>query len=345
MRKKTGALLLTATLMVSMTTACGAYRDNNKVDQYRTRNISEPAPYLNQSRPYSTPYGSRSFTGYSNNTGARYLNHDGDAAKTASNKALADRIAKKATTVRGVDKATVFVHGNNALVGLDIKRGMAARSVETKVRNSVKNLQPGYNVHITSDKTLHGRIQQLQARLNGTTGTGTGTGTGTTGTTGSYNTYSLNGLNHTPSGSRLNSYNNNAMRPYALNNGSYNMHGANTPGMYNQYYNNSYGTNGTYRGTGLDDATRGIDLNGTFDNNRSYRGLGLDGTSRGFGLDGTNRGLGLDGTNRMFGFDGTNRDGVGFGNNYSQNHPIRSMADDVGDLIRDIGNTITYPLR
>ncbi|GFN31607.1 YhcN/YlaJ family sporulation lipoprotein [Paenibacillus xylaniclasticus] len=280
MRKTTGALLLTTALMVSMTTACGDYRDdNNKVNQYRTRNISEPAPYLNQSRPYSTPYGSKSFTGYSNNTGSRYLNN-GNASRTAANKALADRISKKATAVNGVDKATVFVHDNNVLVGLDIRRGMNARSVESKVRNSVKNLEPGYKVHITSDKALHGRIQRLQDRLNGT---------GTTSRSGMNGTYN----------------NNNTSRPYALNNGSYNMRGANAPDMYNSYNYNRYNTNGTNRGLGLDDMTRGLD---------------------GYGMNDTNR-------------------GIGFGDRYSQNHPIRSMADDVGDIIRDIGNAITYPLR
>jgi len=321
LRKKTGAVVLAVTLMVSTTTACGAYRHNDKADQYRTRNLSEPAPYLNQSRPYSTPYGSKSSTGYSNNTGTRYLNN-GDMAKTTANKALADRIAKKATAVRGVDKATVFVHGKNALVGLDVKHGMNTRSVETKVRNSVKSLEPGYKVHVTSDKALHGRIQQLQTRLNGTSGMNTnGANRG-----GTYDSYSLNGLNHTPSGSRLDMYNDYANRPYTLNNGSYSMHGANVPDMYN---NNAYNTNRYNDGYGM---------NGT------SRGLGMDGTSRGLGMDGTSRGLGMDGTNRMFDYDGMNR-GLGFDGNYSQNHPIRSMADDVGDIIRDIGNTITYPLR
>lgn len=76
----------------------------------------------------------------------------------------ADKIANIASRVNGVNDATVVIAGRTAYVGLDLNDNVQsnqANSVERKVYNAVKKSANGYNVSITSDNDLFGRLRDI----------------------------------------------------------------------------------------------------------------------------------------------------------------------------------------
>lgn len=292
MRKITGAVLLLSLMMVT-TTACGTYNhDRNKNGVTTNRYQSQSVRNYEANR-----YSLNSVTGMdhlnrtntitnTNNYANTYTNTNRNTAnvnESSYNRALAEKLSKKAAAVRGVSHATAVVYGNDAIIGIDVNKGMNSRSVEQKVHDSVRADAKGLKVHITGDKNIHTRIRSLQTRL-----TGMGTGMG------------LNNLNNGTS----------SVRPY--------------------------GTTGTYNGLGM---------NGRYDNTTTY-GLGNgtfnsthNGTEGALGLNNrlnnSYQSLGTNGTYNLYGTDGT--DGL--------RHPIRTLGNDIRDIITDIGNVVTAPLR
>lgn len=72
----------------------------------------------------------------------------------------ADKIAKMATGVKGVDSAKSLVAGNTAYVGLDINSKVTRRNaarIEQEVHRIVTRALPGYDVRVTSDRALFQR--------------------------------------------------------------------------------------------------------------------------------------------------------------------------------------------
>ncbi|MNI65660.1 Sporulation lipoprotein [compost metagenome] len=92
-------------------------------------------------------------------------------AQNVQKKAVINPATKKITDevlkVKGVSKATVLVHDKDVVVGIDVKKGEPATSVEDKVRNKVESSKPGYFVHVTSEKKLHERIKTLNTKMTG----------------------------------------------------------------------------------------------------------------------------------------------------------------------------------
>ena len=88
-----------------------------------------------------------------------------NAAHPSTNKAVSERIGKQVSKIKGVSKATVIVHRRDAIVGIDVKQGENAKAVETKVRQAVQGSEPGFAVHVTSDKQHHARIQNLHSQM------------------------------------------------------------------------------------------------------------------------------------------------------------------------------------
>lgn len=253
MRKKTGAVLLITLLVVSTTTACGTDWNDTNTDRNRVQNVRNN----NDLRNDLDLIPDRLQTRANSTRNADRLN--GNSSNYAANRALADKIAKKAATINGVDKATVVVNGNDALVGIDVKKGKNVQATENLVRNSVKNLEPGIDVHITGDRNIHGRISKLQSNLQGMYG-------GPDEKRHLYGTNSTNGARDLYETKRLTQDNIN----------------------------------------GLDQA----------DGMRPHSVDRLDGT-------------------RMYNADGP--DGL--------RHPIRTLANDVREIIDDIGDAVTAPLR
>ncbi len=72
----------------------------------------------------------------------------------------ADKIAKMATGVRGVDSAKSLVAGNTAYIGVDINSKVTRRNaarIEQEVHRVVSRALPGYDVRVTSDRALFQR--------------------------------------------------------------------------------------------------------------------------------------------------------------------------------------------
>ncbi|GBF77385.1 hypothetical protein PA598K_05933 [Paenibacillus sp. 598K] len=82
----------------------------------------------------------------------------------------AEHVAASAQKVAGVTKATAVVHDQDIIVGLDMDGSDQAmlRKKENEVKRKIKQEHEGYNVHVTSDKNLHSKIQTLHGNaMNG----------------------------------------------------------------------------------------------------------------------------------------------------------------------------------
>ncbi|MCL5057753.1 MAG: YhcN/YlaJ family sporulation lipoprotein [Actinobacteria bacterium] len=75
---------------------------------------------------------------------------------------LSDSLAKEAAKVKGVNKATVVLTFNTALVGLDLKSGADANTVKSEVGSVIKksnNLIK--NVLVSTDPELNSRLVRI----------------------------------------------------------------------------------------------------------------------------------------------------------------------------------------
>ncbi|WP_044478109.1 YhcN/YlaJ family sporulation lipoprotein [Paenibacillus antibioticophila] len=92
-------------------------------------------------------------------------------AKSEQKHKVIDPVAKKitdeVTKVKGVSKATVLVHNKDVVVGIDVKDGEHKARIEDEIRYRVENSEPGYAVHVTSDKKIHERIKKLNTNMTG----------------------------------------------------------------------------------------------------------------------------------------------------------------------------------
>ncbi|WP_055746850.1 YhcN/YlaJ family sporulation lipoprotein [Brevibacillus choshinensis] len=77
---------------------------------------------------------------------------------------VADHIVHVTKKIDGVTKATAVVNKQDAVVGIDVKKGSDMKQTEKKVHDAVKSAEPNLNVHVTSDAKLHGRIQSIYSQ-------------------------------------------------------------------------------------------------------------------------------------------------------------------------------------
>ncbi|PPA85344.1 sporulation protein [Brevibacillus laterosporus] len=122
--------------------------------------------------------------GYANN-GQRY---HGMSANHAHNRELADRITASAKKVKGVQSATTVVHGNEAVVGIELKdhkNSSHRRTIEREVNDVVAKAAPHHRVYVTSDSKMLSRVKSIDGNYrsnfsntstNMTTGPNTVTG-------------------------------------------------------------------------------------------------------------------------------------------------------------------------
>ncbi|QMV42957.1 YhcN/YlaJ family sporulation lipoprotein [Cohnella cholangitidis] len=88
-----------------------------------------------------------------------------DGAHPNANKRVSEKIAKDVSSVKGISKATVVVHNRDVIIGLDVKGGENAAAVEQKVVQAAHKSEPGYTVHVTAERGLHTRIQNLHSQM------------------------------------------------------------------------------------------------------------------------------------------------------------------------------------
>lgn len=117
---------------------------------------------------YNNSYGTnRNYAGSGNN--GMHPNHLGMNANGNGNggynRDISQKIEKHVSSIQGVDRATVVVYGKDVIVGLNAKGGGNTNALTNKVRKAVQDVQPGYNVHVTTDNNLNTRIRTLNTDL------------------------------------------------------------------------------------------------------------------------------------------------------------------------------------
>jgi YhcN/YlaJ family sporulation lipoprotein len=87
------------------------------------------------------------------------------------NQQLAERIARAADSVPGVDRATAVVSGNDAVVGVDTRLNAGdlqrRQVVERQVHAAVRAVAPNLNIRVTSDAAMLVRIRNLSDAIRG----------------------------------------------------------------------------------------------------------------------------------------------------------------------------------
>lgn len=106
--------------------------------------------------------------GYNNNAG--FADNFGT---TGFNRQLADRVARAADSVPGVERATALVRGNDVVVGVQTRMNAGNRTqkqvVERQVHSAVRAIAPNSNIRVTSDSAMLTRIRNLDTNLRGDT--------------------------------------------------------------------------------------------------------------------------------------------------------------------------------
>ncbi|WP_435921806.1 YhcN/YlaJ family sporulation lipoprotein [Paenibacillus sp. DYY-L-2] len=171
--KNISRICLTVIICLSLVlsaTACNANKSSNS-NQYKTQNAktkqnekSKPKANSKQnekSKPSAKSKQNANMKQKAKNT--EHLYSTPPVSRSALPKQLSDRVSH----MDGVDKATVLVSNQDILVGVDAKKGKDPKVVEENVRHHLTLDQPGYRVHVTSDKKLHARIRNLNTKVNG----------------------------------------------------------------------------------------------------------------------------------------------------------------------------------
>lgn len=159
-------------LIVSSLAACG-YNNNNPDlqnqgyqnrmnDNMGVRNMDGyPQTYNNGMNRGTYPYDGR-FNNMNNNM---MNNNMANNNNMQLNQRVADRMENTAEKVNGVSESTVIVRGNDAVVGIDLKENQNRNNVERKVHRALRQTEPGYNIHVTSEQKLHNRIKNMDTQM------------------------------------------------------------------------------------------------------------------------------------------------------------------------------------
>ncbi|WP_139996469.1 YhcN/YlaJ family sporulation lipoprotein [Paenibacillus paridis] len=105
-------------------------------------------------------------TGIDNTMENRMGNSTYNRMHGMNTKQSADQLASRARSVSGVKMATVVVHNNEAIVGLDIDNKGKKAIIEKQVYAALKGQYPAYNIHVTSDHAMHQKIQKMNAGMS-----------------------------------------------------------------------------------------------------------------------------------------------------------------------------------
>lgn len=87
---------------------------------------------------------------------------------TGFNQNLAERLTRVADDVPGVDRATVVVHGNDAVIGIRIRDNLAPAQksvVEQQVHSAARAVSPAMNIRVTGDPAMFARIRQVNSSI------------------------------------------------------------------------------------------------------------------------------------------------------------------------------------
>lgn len=163
MNVKKRTKLFLVPLLLSGVIACG----NNNGAQTQSNdplgrlNDSDGMRATNDGQVYENPYNHNYNGDYD---GVRpYTNTVNDVQSARD---VSARVREVANQVPGVARATAVVQGVDIVVGIDGTQGMNRKTLEMKVKQSVKKSEPGYNVFVTTDSDIHHRIRSHFTNMN-----------------------------------------------------------------------------------------------------------------------------------------------------------------------------------
>lgn len=96
---------------------------------------------------------------------------------------LSKVIANSCTRIGGIDKATAVVYGNDIVIGVQTdnnnnnnnnNNNVRNRDLERTVRQNIQQLVPTMNVHVTSDRNMMTRINNMDRQMRDGNGNGMG---------------------------------------------------------------------------------------------------------------------------------------------------------------------------
>jgi len=156
-----------------------SYNDRNvhpySYDGTRTYGTyNEGAPYYGSQYYNGAPNYSANYNRVAPYNGVTPYANNGNRNNAMNNaNAEADRLSNVASSVSGVDSATVVIAGSNAYVGVNlndrIQSGTQSDTVERNVYNAVKKAASRYNVYITTDANLLGQLRNIGDGIRGGT--------------------------------------------------------------------------------------------------------------------------------------------------------------------------------
>jgi hypothetical protein len=134
---------------------------------YRTNNAMDNNGMYNNGM-YNNRTGNSTYngSGLDNTMENRMGNSTYNRMHGMNTKQSADQLASRARGVSGVKMATVVVHNNEAIVGLDIDNKGKKAIIEKQVYAALKGQYPAYNIHVTSDQAMHQKIQKMNAGMS-----------------------------------------------------------------------------------------------------------------------------------------------------------------------------------
>jgi hypothetical protein len=86
-------------------------------------------------------------------------------ANHSFNKKASQDIMNEVAKVKGINGATVIVHNQDAIIGIDVNKAKDKQVIEQNVKNVVEKSSPNMNVHVTAEKEYHSRIQRLHTGM------------------------------------------------------------------------------------------------------------------------------------------------------------------------------------
>lgn len=81
---------------------------------------------------------------------------------------MAEQLTRIADDVPGVDRATVVVYGQDAVIGIRVRKNLApeqGKVIEQQVHSAARTVSPRLNIRVTSDPAMFTRILGLNAAI------------------------------------------------------------------------------------------------------------------------------------------------------------------------------------
>jgi len=158
MYKRIGLIAVGATFLLSMT-ACGAYSEDptkeldRRINGVTQQSTEQGSGLIGQQRD------GRDEIGVDNNTRNDALINARDIDMQS------EQLLQRVRNVNGVNDATLFVNGDDVVVGLDLDSDSDHAQIEQHVKHMLQEANSGFTVHVTSDAEMHDRIRQIKGQM------------------------------------------------------------------------------------------------------------------------------------------------------------------------------------